>query len=367
MEKLDLNFGKAITHKDSIPEFSIAPTMSKYGELFYELLKTNESIKEFAEMYDGPKLKGTYVGIGFGMSFALMAEFFEEDYQQAYFVDREPYVYFIGKISLELIRRCHSGQELFLSILDIDSFNFVYQDLLEAEPDDSPLFLRQSKKELQQAIPEEMHQLRKEMFNIRHNKLSSIEHDLFVNNTDFSIEDKVAWIKHFMRYKAGYLPRKICQCFEDLQKKAPKILPVCADIFHPDLWNKLAEQKEQFEHPSMINFSNAAVYSVGVNLRNDAFSTSNYYKPELFDNFPGAKAEKHYFAYAERRGHYVLTYSKNIPSHTQLLESFEKKSKSDASKPKSKSSPNVSKPSKPKNQEASKSTASKVPFRLGGR
>lgn len=311
-----------------LPELSTAKSETRFGDVFYALLQTNERVNSYEQETPPESLTGAYVGIGFGASLYLLRRHFTESSSPILICEREPYVYLMGKIFLSLLERCESPLELFLAFLDADTFVLQFREAIAAEADGSPVFLRRSRHELLENVPEEFEKLRFGLFSTRHHKLTTVERRLFKSNSPFSILDKSRWVQHFLRYKCDSVKREVVDHFTALKTLlvAERTLALCIDFFHPAFWQSLAGIEQLWREPSMVYFSNAAVYSSGEGIRKDLFSTSNPYTTSLISDIPGAHEGRHRFIYTVKCEQYELVSTSNPPAVEELLESFRPKS-----------------------------------------
>jgi hypothetical protein len=322
--------GGAAISPHNIPAFSYDKNELACGALFYAFLKNNENWGKVVTELGELNLKGCYAGIGFGASFRCLDLFFSTEFQGGVCCDREPYVYLMGKLFLSLVDVAASAEDLFLSLVDYETFHWMYQQAIKKEFAGSPIFLRQPRDDLLAAIPPAIEQLRRGMFSNRFNKLSAHERKLFTEGSEASVNEKLSWVRHFLNYKSHWEVLGFRERFIALQEKCRKVVPLCADFFHPALWKFLGSHDLVWQEPGIIYFSNAAIYSSGQNIRSEEFSTTTPFQPEVFDRIPGVSAGRHLFLYAEQRKNYEVQYSRQLPSDEDLTGSFAAKKKCDA-------------------------------------
>ncbi|MFN8391734.1 MAG: hypothetical protein U0136_15705 [Bdellovibrionota bacterium] len=325
---LPSSLGRSVVSAETLPEFSSSRSDTRFGDLFYAFLQTNERSTELenSEPEIPPSSPGSYIGIGLGVSLYLLERYFAPRMHSIFLCEREPYVYFMTKLALRMFRTVDSPEELFLLFLDHDSFDTIFRLEIANEPDESPLFLRASREEMLSQAPEAFLRLRQGLFSTRHHKLTQRERALFHPESTAEIDEKIAWVRHFLRYKADYVKALVIRRFDffrTLFSENP-VHSLCVDIFHPDLWESLSAAP-LWNDPAMIYLSNAAVYSNGENIRKDEFSTSSRYTTELFAEIPGINERRHRFAYSIKSEQYELRCADHIPSEDELLDSFRPK------------------------------------------
>lgn len=318
-------FQNVMISRETLPPFSAADPNKPLENIFYAFIKTNESFKKINETYGNIKLDGTYVGVGFGASFHALIQFMDIKFDGAYFCEREPYVYIMGKMLLRLIPIVDSALELFLHLVDYESFYHAFIRTIHDEPEQSPVFLRVNKEEFLRKIPSGFDYLRKTVFNTMRDPLTSKEEELFSPKSSSSIEEKITWLDAFLKTRSTVAIRQFSYKFKRLKKQIQnnKITALCVDFFNPALWQSFAQKEEIWQKPSMIYLSNAAIYSTGLTVQSEKFSISNVYRPKLFEKIPGSKEGRHYYLYSEQLERYHVIGLKQPPTLREVLASFE--------------------------------------------
>lgn len=323
----------------NLPPFTFKKSKKQRG-IFYGVLRTNENLDELWKKSLKLTLDTTFMTVGLGASFIILHYFFKKGVRHILFCDREPYVYLFGKIIFLNLKNQSNIFHFLMYLLDNQKFISLLKKAVLDEEETSSIFLRKNRKEWMNLgnIPREIDYLRFRIFdrdsplleeNFYKNELLI---DFLVRRKDrrlikMTVEDQQnLWLRKFLESKRmGYVLRLLKYDYQYFQRIANSQICefYCVDIFHPDFWRYLSYRKDLWKNgPGIFYFSNAAVYSKNLGIRNSSFAISSIYNPTVVKFFEQIVGQRNYYIYTISKDYYVTKIVRSVPTLKELLVGF---------------------------------------------
>jgi hypothetical protein len=317
--------GDALIDRRKLPDFDLLANGGGGGvdaPVSTGLLDVTEPAGASGGAVADRKLQGTFVGAGFGTSFVCLRKLFSQDLHVAVLCSKDPYVYLVGKILVQLLRKADSFPEVLLHIVNRRMFEERFQEAILDEPPISPVFLRCTREEMTAKLPAEVTHLRMALYaqwSLPGDSAGMLQF-LDTSRSKKLLTSQRGWIDAFLENRASETVRELDQQFGFFSAVAERMYPVCADMFHPYFWGFLATQRSWWNYPSAVYVSREAPTREDGGPFKIGQATLSLYDAEIFRAFAEEVKADLYYLYSLKDDP-ALRISREAPERGLLIAS----------------------------------------------